>query len=89
MNEKVFKTLNQIGASGIVVGILCMAVGISLGVLTIINGARALSARKKYYDLIFGETAPAWIGRMTDRNRSRFFRNRFLRVLCDGRKWGY
>ena len=46
MNEKVFKTLNQIGASGIVVDILCMAVGISLGVLTIINGARALSARK-------------------------------------------
>ncbi len=46
MNEKIFKTLNQIGASGIVVGILCMAVGISLGILTIINGARALSARK-------------------------------------------
>ena len=46
MNEKVFKTLNQIGASGIVVGILCMAVGISLGVLTIINGARAKKKKK-------------------------------------------
>lgn len=47
MNEKLFKTLNQIGASGIVVGIICAVTGISLGILMIINGARALSAKKK------------------------------------------
>lgn len=46
MNEKIFKTLSQIGASGIVVGVLCIVSGISLGVLSIINGARALHEKK-------------------------------------------
>ena len=46
MNEKIFKTLRQIGVSGIVVGVLCIVSGISLGVLSIINGARALHEKK-------------------------------------------
>ena len=42
MNEKIFKTLGQIGASGIVVGIITVIVGVSVGVVSIISGARAL-----------------------------------------------
>ena len=33
MNEKIFKTLGQIGASGIVVGIITVIVGVSVGVV--------------------------------------------------------
>ena len=46
MNEKIFKTLSQIGVSGIVVGVLCIVSGISLGVLSIVNGARAMHEKK-------------------------------------------
>ncbi|MDO5147147.1 MAG: hypothetical protein Q4D60_09100 [Eubacteriales bacterium] len=46
MNEKVFKTMGSIGVSGIVVGVLCIAGGVTLGVLAIVNGARALAAKK-------------------------------------------
>ena len=46
MNEKIFKTLSQIGVSGIVVGVLCFVTGISLGVLSIVGGARALHEKK-------------------------------------------
>ena len=42
MNEKIFKTLGQIGASGIVVGIITVIVGVSVGVVSIVSGARAL-----------------------------------------------
>lgn len=41
MNEKIFKTLGQIGASGIVVGIITVIVGVSVGVVSIVSGARA------------------------------------------------
>ena len=40
MNEKIFKTLGQIGASGIVVGIITVIVGVSVGVVSIVSGAR-------------------------------------------------
>ena len=46
MNEKIFKTLGQIGASGIVVGITVI-VGFSVGVVSIVSGARALKLKGK------------------------------------------
>ena len=43
----IFKTLGQIGASGIVVGIITVIVGVSVGVVSIISGARALKLKGK------------------------------------------
>ena len=40
MNEKIFKTLGQIGAAGIIVGI-------TAGVISIVSGARALKLKGK------------------------------------------
>ena len=47
MNEKIFKTLWQIGASGIVVGIITVIVGVSVGVVSIVSGARAMKLKWK------------------------------------------
>ena len=55
MNEKIFKTLGQIGASGIVVGIITVIVGVSVGVVSIISGARALKLKGKIMILKWGE----------------------------------
>ena len=49
MNEKIFKTLGQIGASGIVVGIITVIVGVSVGVVSIVSGARALKLNRFTY----------------------------------------
>ena len=43
MNEKIFKTLGQIG----VVGIITTIVGITAGVISIVSGARALKLKGK------------------------------------------
>ena len=51
MNEKIFKTLGQIGASGIVVGIITVIVGVSVGVVSIVSGARALKLKRENNDL--------------------------------------
>lgn len=45
--RKDFKTLGQIGASGIVVGIITVIVGVSVGVVSIVSGARALKLKGK------------------------------------------
>lgn len=45
MNEKIFKTLGQIGAAGIIVGIITTIVGITAGVISIVSGARALKLK--------------------------------------------
>ena len=47
MNEKIFKTLGQIGAAGIIVGIITTIVGITAGVISIVSGARALKLKGK------------------------------------------
>lgn len=47
MNEKIFKTLGQIGASGIAVGIIITIVGVTVGVISIVSGARALKVKGK------------------------------------------
>ncbi len=45
MNEKVFKVLGQVGASEITIGIIMIITGVTVGILSIINGARALKAK--------------------------------------------
>ena len=47
MNEKIFKTLGQIGASGIVVGIITTIVGMTAGVISNVSRARALKLKGK------------------------------------------
>ncbi len=47
MNEKIFKTLGQIGASGIAIGIIITVIGITVGVISIVSGAKALKVKSK------------------------------------------
>lgn len=42
MNEKVYKTMNVTGGTNIALGIVMIVAGLSLGILTIVNGARLL-----------------------------------------------
>lgn len=46
MNEKIYRTLSATGAGDIVLGILVIVVGLSAGILAIVNGARLLASRK-------------------------------------------
>ena len=48
MEEKVYKTMGNVGAFNIVIGICVIATGIASGVMLIINGARLI---KKKYEL--------------------------------------
>lgn len=43
--ERAFKTMTSAGASNIVLGIIMVTVGITTGVITIVNGARLLKHR--------------------------------------------
>jgi uncharacterized membrane protein YgaE (UPF0421/DUF939 family) len=45
MGEKTFKLMSSAGAFTIVLGIISIVVGISIGVLSIINGARLIKGK--------------------------------------------
>lgn len=47
MNEKIYKTMKNVGAWNITVGILLILFGISVGVLQIIHGSRLLNSKKE------------------------------------------
>lgn len=42
MNEKAYKTMSITGAGNIVIGIIAAVVGIAVGVIAIVSGARLL-----------------------------------------------
>lgn len=46
MNEKIYHSMTLTGACDIAVGIIVLAVGITTGILTLVNGARILKNRK-------------------------------------------
>lgn len=49
MEQKLFKTVNTAGVSGIVTGVVAIVAGaacIAAGVLALVNGSKLLSARK-------------------------------------------
>ncbi len=48
--EKLYRKLNSIGVSSLIVGILTIVIGIGLGVVMIVNGARSLGGK---HDIIF------------------------------------
>lgn len=50
MNEKAYKTMAVIGAGNLVIGIILLVVGLTTGILTIVNGGRLLKAKS---DLTF------------------------------------
>ena len=50
MNEKAYKTMNSVGAGNLVIGIILVVVGLTTGILAIVNGARLL---KRKSDLMF------------------------------------
>lgn len=50
MNEKAYKTMTGVGAGNLVIGIILLVVGITTGILAIVNGGRLLKAKS---DLIF------------------------------------
>ena len=49
-NEKVYKVMRSTGGISIALGIVAIVVGVAVGVLTILNGARLL---RKKSDLTF------------------------------------
>lgn len=42
MSEKVYKSMKHVGGTNIALGIVLIVTGISIGVLTIVNGAKLL-----------------------------------------------
>jgi hypothetical protein len=49
-NEKIYKTMTNVGAGDLALGIVVLLTGVVAGVLMIINGARLLKGKS---DLIF------------------------------------
>lgn len=47
MNEKIYKTMGNVGGANLVMGIIIMVTGISAGIMMIINGARLLKNKKR------------------------------------------
>lgn len=46
MNEKVYRTMGITGAANIAVGIVSVTVGVAVGVIAIVSGAKLLKERK-------------------------------------------
>lgn len=45
MNEKAYKIMRTTGGTNIALGIVLIVVGLAVGVMTIVNGARLLSGK--------------------------------------------
>lgn len=45
MNEKTYKVMRRTGGFSIALGIVAIAIGVTVGVLTILNGAKLLKAK--------------------------------------------
>ena len=46
MNEKAYKTMTNTGAGSLVLGIIILVVGVTAGILSIVNGAVLLKNKK-------------------------------------------
>ncbi len=47
MNEKIYKVMSGTGVSSLVVGIVVLVVGITAGVMMVVNGARLLKRKSE------------------------------------------
>lgn len=50
MEEQTYRTMKSAGSFGIVIGIVSIVVGVTVGILNIVNGSRLL---KKKSDIMF------------------------------------
>ncbi len=46
MDEKVFKSMGRIGGANIAMGIVCIVVGLTIGILSIVCGGQLLNDKK-------------------------------------------
>ncbi len=46
MNEKVFKVMNVVGGGSIAMGVILIVVGVAVGILSIVSGAKLLREKK-------------------------------------------
>ncbi len=46
MSEKLYKTVTQTGAGALALGIIVLITGVTVGILSIVNGARLLASGK-------------------------------------------
>ena len=46
MNEKAFKTMGIAGAASVAIGIVTIVVGLAVGVIAVVSGAKLLGDRK-------------------------------------------
>lgn len=47
MQERLYKTMRSAGVTNLVFGIISVVVGVSVGVIAIVNGARLLRSKSK------------------------------------------
>ncbi len=50
MGEKIYRTMSHVGVGNLVVGIIIIVAGVTVGVISIVNGSKLL---KKKSDLLF------------------------------------
>lgn len=48
MDEKYYKTVKASGAMNLVAGIITLTVGVTVGILMIVSGAKLLASKSKY-----------------------------------------
>lgn len=46
MDEKIYKSMERIGGANIAMGIVCIVVGVTVGVLSIVCGGRLLNDKR-------------------------------------------
>lgn len=49
-NEKVYKKISNVGAAGVVLGIILIVIGITIGTMSIVFGAKALRVKQHLID---------------------------------------
>ena len=50
--EKVYRTMRNTGAGSIAIGIIILVTGVSVGILSIVNGAMLLKHRSRVFDTL-------------------------------------
>lgn len=46
MNEKVYKTMKNVGAWNVVFGVILIVIGVTIGVIQIVHGGKLLTHKK-------------------------------------------
>jgi hypothetical protein len=52
MSEKTYKKIQRTGASNIALGTIAVVLGITIGTLTIVSGAKLLATKKELIELM-------------------------------------